>query len=559
MLKAIKSVTLKTKFIVLLVGIIAACLCVNLIWSSHDSEAQTERELLQQVRALSANMDAIWDFMNINQDLINYDKQGNYEFKGLQCSIAGRSIGALFSQKTDYETRYVCLTPRNDSNEPDTFEAEGLTAFAENPEQVEYYGIAYSGENQVFRYLAPMVLEESCLDCHGYPKGEIDESGYPKEGLSEGDAYGAISLIIPMGTYEDAAKENTFKNVIFSVLLITACSAVIYIALTTLVTKPFARIRKTVGEIESGDLSVRLQFDNSSSEISDLSRGFNQMTEKLENLYGSLEDQVLDRTEALKQANSVLEDQRKDLERMNNQLRDDNRYKSDFLAMMSHELRTPLAATMSFSEILKEKSRAQSEEEIRLWNEIEVNNRTLLSIINNILEMARIDAGKETLHLELFDIGDMVEILKITIEPLALQKNIGINYGIASNIPLFMADAEKLRRITENLLSNAVKFTPCGGSISITIEFNPSSNSITLIVSDTGIGISKKDQAFIFERFIQADSSSSRSYGGSGLGLALAKELTEMHGGRISLVSKPNEGSTFTVVIPTNLNDLANG
>lgn len=548
-------VTLKTKFVVLLAAIIVACLCLNLAWSVQGGEEQTERELLQQARALSANMDAAWNFMTINQDLINYDSEGNYEFKGLQCSIAGRSIGSLFSQETDYVTHYVSPTPRNESDEPDSFEAVALGAFANDPNRAEYYAVADGENGQVFRYLAPMVMEESCLDCHGSPKGEIDESGYPKEGLEVGDLYGAISLIIPMETYEAAAWENTARNVVFSIVLIAACIGVIYIALTTLVTKPLGRFRTAVAGVEAGDLSVRLASEASSLEVSDLSRGFNRMADKLETLYTGLEEQVSERTEALEKANRVLELQRKDLESMNEKLLDENRYKSDFLAMMSHELRTPLAASMAFTELLEERSRPQSEEERQLWGEIDANNKTLLSLINNILEMARIDAGKETLHLALFDIGDIAGMMQGTVESLANQKGIAVRYRISNAVPLFMVDAEKLRRIVENLMSNAVKFTPEGGTVTVSGDFDASNKRVVIVVSDTGIGIPPEEQGAVFERFVQVDSSPSRSYGGSGLGLALVKELVEMHGGTIRLESEPGCGSAFTVSLPSDLAD----
>lgn len=547
-------VALKTKFIVLLAAIIVACLGLNLAWSFQGGEEQTERELLQQARALSANMDAAWNFMTINQDLINYDSEGNYEFKGLQCSIAGRSIGSLFSQQTDYVTHYVSSTPRNESDEPDAFEAGALESFVADPNRAEYYDVTDEPDGQVFRYLAPMVMEESCLDCHGSPKGEIDETGYPKEGLEVGDLYGAISLMIPMETYESAAWENTTRNVVFSIVLITACIGVIYLALTVLVTKPFGRLKTAIDLVEDGDFSVRLAQETSSLEASDLSRGFNRMTEKLEDLYSGLEDQVAERTEALEKANRILDAQRKDLESMNEKLLDENRYKSDFLAMMSHELRTPLAASMAFTELLEERSQPQSEEERQLWREIDANNKTLLSIINNILEMARIDAGKETLHLELFDIGDVIGMMQATIDSLARQKGIEIEYRISSAIPLFMADAEKLRRIVENLMSNAVKFTPSGGSVKVTGTHDSKRKRVVLAVEDTGIGIPLDDQESVFDRFIQVDSSSSRSYGGSGLGLALVKELVEMHGGSIFLKSELGRGSIFTVEIPSDLN-----
>lgn len=543
-----RKITIKTKFVVLLTAIIVACLGVNLVWLSYNGGKQTERELLQQARALSANMDAVWDFMIINQDLINYDSEGHYEFKGLQCSIAGRSIGSLFSKTTDYETRYVSMTPRNDSDLPDDFEARALEAFDAQSGLEEYYAVDDAVEGQAFRYLAPMRIEESCLSCHGEPAGEIDESGYEKEGFKVGDLYGAVSLQIPMGAYEDAARENAAQSALFALLLIATCLVVIYVALSVLVTGPLGRLQHAIGRVEDGDLSVRLDRETSSVEADNLTRGFNRMAERIEYLRDGLEEQVADRTRALERVNESLEG-------ANLRLLEENRFKGDFLAMMSHELRTPLAASMSFTDLLKERCAPRNEEEARLWNEVETNNKTLLGLINNILAMARIDAGKEELHLELVDVGDVVGMLQATAEPLAQQKGLRMEYRIADDVPLFMADAEKVRRIVENLVSNAVKFTPEGGFIVIDIHHDAQEKRVVFSVSDSGIGIPSEDQAAVFERFVQVDSSSSRSYGGSGLGLALVKELAEMHGGTVSLTSEPGRGSTFTVELPSDLAD----
>ena len=275
----VHGIALKHKFAVLLGAIIVLCLGLNLAWQVQGGFRQTERELVQQARALSANMDAVWEFMVINQKLINYDSAGNYEFKGLQCSIAGRSIGSLFSTKTEYVTHYVSETPRNHADTPDPFESGALAAFFEDSSLEEYYQVVQTENGQAFRYCAPMRMEKNCLECHGSPAGEIDVSGYPKEGLAEGDLYGALSLTIPMGAYEAASRENAVSNVVFSAMLLAASLVTIYIALTVLVTKPFGRVRDAMAAVGRGDLSVRLGQERSSAEARDMARGFDLMAE----------------------------------------------------------------------------------------------------------------------------------------------------------------------------------------------------------------------------------------------------------------------------------------
>lgn len=563
-------IKLRTKIAVLVLGVVTVFLCANVLWESDRSAALEESELVQQARALSANMEAVWEFMNHNQDKINYDSAGNFEFKGLQCSIAGRSVGAYFSRDTDYTVRYVSDTPRNRADEPDAFEQAAIDAFRADPGLTEYYAFADIDGQRVFRYAEPMTLVESCLSCHGEPAGEIDLSGYPREGLPEGYIYGVLSMQIPTEAFVAASRENAMLNVGFSLALIIACVAIISVAISHLVTRPLRRVQGAMEDVGEGDYSARLPLDKSSDEMTILSSGFNEMVAQLEQTAGHLEDLVTERTTALEHANAELARQSAALEEANEALTEENQYRSDFLAMMSHELKTPLAASMAFADILRERRGADADMRLsgtgeettpaananadseRLWREMESNHKTLLSLINNILEMARIDAGRESFQPELMDVGDVVGLVQASIAPLAAQKSIALEYRIGE-IPLFVADAEKLRRIVENLMSNAVKFTPPGGRITFAVTHHAETGTLEFSVADTGCGISEASQAIIFDRFVQADSSASRAYGGSGLGLALVRELTEMHGGTVQLESTEGKGSTFTVSIPDDI------
>lgn len=560
-------IKLRTKIAVLVLGVVTVFLCANVLWESDRSAALEESELVQQARALAANMEAVWEFMNHNQDKINYDSAGNFEFKGLQCSIAGRSVGAYFTRDTDYSVRYVSDTPRNIADMPDDFEQAAINAFRADPSLTEYYAFADVDGQRVFRYTEPMTLVESCLSCHGEPAGEIDLSGYPREGLPEGYIYGVLSMQIPTEAFVAASQENAMLNVGFSLALIIACVAIISVAISHLVTRPLRRVQGAMEEVGDGDYSARLPVDKSSDEMTVLSNGFNEMVAQLERTAGHLEDLVTERTTALEDANTKLARQSAALEEANEALTEENQYRSDFLAMMSHELKTPLAASMAFADILRERQGADSGAEDaaarceagansadseRLWREMERNHRTLLSLINNILEMARIDAGRESFQPELMDVGDVVGLVQASIAPLADQKSIALEYRIGE-VPLFVADAEKLRRIVENLMSNAVKFTPVGGRITFAVTHRAEEGTIEFSVADTGCGIPEASHAAIFDRFVQADSSSSRAYGGSGLGLALVSELAEMHGGTVHLESTEGEGSTFTVSIPDDI------
>ena len=274
------------------------------------------------------------------------------------------------------------------------------------------------------------------------------------------------------------------------------------------------------------------------------------MTRELSDLYDSLESQVADRTAQLAQANAVLERQRAQLEEANERLAQDNQYKSDFLSMMSHELRTPLTSILAFSEILNSEGAPRDAREAQVRQEIETNSRVLLLMINDILEMSRLDAGKTELSCEPVELGDVVGMVESVMRPLAERNGIDFSCSIDADVPLIEADFEKIRHVVENLVGNAMKFTPEGGTVRVAVSYHPECEQAWICVADTGVGVAKADRERIFERFAQADSSVSRKYRGTGLGLALAKEYVEMHGGDITLESELGHGSAFTVRLP---------
>lgn len=544
------NVTLKTKFVVLISALVVVSLFANLAWTSMNKRAQMENELREKGEVLAQQMDAVWEFMASNQDRleqISYTEDGVYQ--GLHCAIVGRSIGLLFTSQSEYTTRFVNFNPRNIADEPDDFETQALNAFIDEGHTEYYETTEYEGR-EVFRYSAPMRIEENCLDCHGEPKGEIDVTGFAKEGWSIGDVGGAISIIMPLDVYRESEQSAIVQDVIFFGGMLAFCLVIVYVALGYLVTRPLNKIQAGVDQIKTGNLDVELAYTESSREMNTLTADFNRMAEELSAIYGNLETQVEDRTAQLAQANDVLERQRAQLEEVNSLLRDENRYKSEFLAMMSHELRTPLTSIIAFAEMLNKESDPKDAKEAETRREIEANSRALLFMINDILEMSRLDAGRIEMNIETVDLGDVAGLVQSVVQPLAKQNQIEFTCEIDADVPLIEADFEKVRHVLENLAGNAVKFTSKGGSVRLHISHHPECREVWLRVSDTGIGIDKADQQRVFERFVQADSSASRRYSGTGLGLALAKEYTEMHGGSISLESALGKGSVFTVRLP---------
>ena len=225
-----------------------------------------------------------------------------------------------------------------------------------------------------------------------------------------------------------------------------------------------------------------------------------------------------------------------------------SRAKSDFLANMSHELRTPLNAIIGFAEILRDELVGPvNDEQKECVNDIRMSGQHLLEMINDILDLSKIEAGKMFLQLEEFAIVDAVEEVNTIISSLALKKNIQLTLLCPENATI-EADRVKVKQIFYNLLSNAVKFTPDGGKVTTHLNITPTTLQVEVI--DTGIGIAEEDQMKLFAPFTQIDTSKSRRFGGTGLGLALTQRLIELHGGEIRVTSEEGQGSTFFFSMP---------
>jgi diguanylate cyclase (GGDEF)-like protein/PAS domain S-box-containing protein len=270
--------------------------------------------------------------------------------------------------------------------------------------------------------------------------------------------------------------------------------------------------------------------------------------EELNELNIRLEDKVLERT--------------RELEKMNRDLAKANQMKARFISNMSHELRTPLNSILGFSEILIEKTFGDlNEKQVRHVSNISASGKHLLALVNNILDLAKIEAGKIDLFYEEFGIRETVNEVVMIMNFLASKKSIKIQMDVPSDINSFYADKVKFKQVLYNLISNAIKFTPEGGDLGIRVEVLKNMNAIVpwalegqrllkVSVWDRGVGIKTEDLERIFEEFEQADSSSSRDYQGTGLGLALTKRLVDLHGGQISVQSVYGEGSEFVFYLP---------
>lgn len=267
-------------------------------------------------------------------------------------------------------------------------------------------------------------------------------------------------------------------------------------------------------------------------------------SEKLQQQTEELQTQ----SEELQSQSNELQAQNVELEMQKKQVDDANRLKSEFLSNMSHELRTPLNSIMALSRVLNTQAKNKlNTEELNYLEIIERNGKLLLSLINDILDLSRIEAGKMDISLRSVSVKEITGQIVGGLEPLCQNKSISLEFSFPGDFPRINSDEKKVYQIIQNIVGNAVKFTSKGG-VTITGTFN--SSSIKVSVNDTGIGISKENLPHIFEEFRQVDGTSSRSYEGSGLGLAIARKLVTLLGGKIFAESELGKGSVFHIILP---------
>jgi len=295
------------------------------------------------------------------------------------------------------------------------------------------------------------------------------------------------------------------------------------------VVEPMEEITQTMRMVAAGDLGVGVPFQDRGDEIGDLARALGVF-----------------------KANAIEKKQIEiELIKSKDTAESSNRAKSQFLANMSHELRTPLNAVIGFAEMMSAETFGPlgSPRYQEYADAIRGSGAHLLALINDILDLSRLDAGQSDLIDEALDVDEIAETVLTMVAGQAKAANIEVSSSIAPNLPLLKADRRRVKQVLINLLANAIKFTPAGGKVRLSAA-HARDGGLVLAVADTGIGIAKEDIPKALERFGQVDSKLSRRYEGAGLGLPLAKQLMELHGGALVLESELNVGTTVSVTFP---------
>jgi signal transduction histidine kinase len=423
---------------------------------------------------------------------------------------------------------------------PDSETLNWINAFQSDPEKFEYNSLNLSAGHNT--YYGAVRASESCLDCHNQRNNT---------NLRAGDLLAVIKIEVDTQPIETGFHIN--RAILISIALGTTFLIFLssWLIVRYVIVKPVKHLKEVSDAISAGELNVRSEIQTG-DEFEDLSHAFNRM---LRNLV-SMQDR-------LRKVNADLDRKVDELAQANMALYESNRLKSDFLATMSHELRTPLNSILGFSEVLLS-SNALNEKQTRWVANIQSSGQQLLNLINDILDLAKIEAGKMQVRVVEFNVADVCEGMLAMFRPMAEKKNIDLRGTFAPGLPLLRQDVVKFQQILSNLLSNAIKFTPEGGRVQLKVEVDPPGTSaggrwgvgyLVLTVADTGVGIALEEQELIFEKFRQAGNPLTRQHAGTGLGLSIVRELSKLLGGEVSLQSELGRGSTFTVRLPLQLSE----
>ena len=456
-----------------------------------------------------------------------------------------RSFGPMRSEKEPQRIHFEPAAPEQPQVPPaglSPFGDASVKTFLRHPAERRNWQTA--GES--FLYAQAFRAETECLACHGeYKTGEIID-------------------VLAMDLSAREANKTVFANrliLLAAGLLVVALSMTFFYAVFRYsVVRPIRHLKDVADRVSEGDLQVRSEIDTG-NELQDLSDALNHMLDELA------------KTQAELRAATAARDAKLDeLAKANVALFEMNQVKNKFLTTMSHELRTPLNSILGFAQILADAPAVAAEPKLQRYaRNIQTSGRMLLEMINDLLDLAKIEAGRIQVRCEKVSPQNIVEVVCGMVRPMLAETPLEFSFEVDPAVPLMMTDATKVQQILYNLLSNAIKFT-AEGSVNVTVRPAPEPadapaatapaaaaapaapqaqvRHVAFAVSDTGPGIPRDEHLRIFERFTQLDSGHTRRYRGTGLGLSIVKELTGLLGGTVLVDSEVGRGSTFTVVLP---------
>ena len=435
----------------------------------------------------------------------------------------------------------------NDVNAVTIINMTGSVVFrTQNDDESSTESLSHPIQKDNLLFMKPIpslpVLEHSIKGDNSKPLNTILSK---KESVSDDEDIIGWVIVELTRTNMRALQQSSYIDSGIISLLVLLFSSLLVFRISKKITKPILMISETASQIEKGIFDINIHT-GATGELATLEQNINNMACSLKRSHEELQEKIDQATTDLLVSLQLVEQQNKQLIVARQQALLASKVKSEFLANMSHEIRTPMNGILGFVKLLKKSNLSVEQLDHILTIEKSANN--LLHIINDILDISKIEAGKISLQNEDYNLRQCIEDVVSILAPSAYEKNLNLVSMIYSDVPLSLhGDLSKIRQILINLIGNAVKFTEHGDIVVRTMleDVYGDQVNIRINVSDTGIGISEKDQHRLFSTFEQADNSSTRKYGGTGLGLAISKTMVKLMQGNIGVESKLNEGSTF--------------
>jgi signal transduction histidine kinase/DNA-binding response OmpR family regulator len=562
-LEMFRKLRLGTQFTLLLTLIFLGGIILSGITLSEAMQRKAEDEIATKAEILTQTMNAVRSYTSdrIAPLLQNQLETTPTFIREVVPAFSAREVFENFRHQPEYRNFFykeATLNPTNLKDKADQFETELVEQFRRQPNLAKLSGYRnLAGGTQFFTAHPLRVKTASCLQCHSRPSA-APASQIATFGPENGFGWQLNEIVAAQTVYvpsdEVFAKGHQYLALTMGIFVSVFALVVLLIngLLKQRVIHPINQLTAIARSIKTGTITAEQVSEFDSPRITQVARRADepgQLARAFQHMAHEVATREQNLSQAVDQRTAQLAESMKAAQRATAQAEEANTTKSKFLANMSHELRTPLNAIIGYSEMLIEEiTDLGTPGLIPDVQKIHGAGKHLLELINNILDLSKVEAGKVELFLETFAIAPLLEEVTDTLRPLITKKHNTLLTNCPTTIGFMRADVTKLRQSLFNLLSNASKFTE-NGTITLSVE-RKEAGWVIFCVSDTGIGMTPKQQTKLFQSFTQADASTTRKYGGTGLGLVITQQFCKIMGGTIQVESEVGKGTTFTIRLP---------